>query len=90
MQFGGQTPLNLAQGLAAAGVPIWGTSPETIDLAEDRQRFGALLAALDIPQPAHGVARTLSEAEAIAFLSSPAARCITGVTLPVDSGYLAR
>jgi carbamoyl-phosphate synthase large subunit len=51
VQFGGQTPLNLAQRLRAAGVPIIGTSPESIDLAEDRKRFGKLLEELDIPQP---------------------------------------
>ena len=66
VQFGGQTPLNLARALEAAGVPIWGTSPETIDLAEDRERFGALLRRLDIPQPEAGIAHTLSEAEGIA------------------------
>ena len=43
VQLGGQTPLKLAKGLAAAGVPIWGTSPDAIDHAEDRKRFGALL-----------------------------------------------
>ena len=52
VQFGGQTPLNLAQRLRAAGVPIIGTSPESIDLAEDRKRFGKLLEELNIPQPA--------------------------------------
>ena len=52
VQFGGQTPLNLSQRLRAAGVPIIGTSPESIDLAEDRKRFGKLLEDLDIPQPA--------------------------------------
>ncbi len=66
VQFGGQTPLNLARRLEAAGIPIWGTSPETIDLAEDRERFGALLARLDVPQPEHGIARSLDEARAIA------------------------
>jgi carbamoyl-phosphate synthase large subunit len=50
-QFGGQTPLNLAGKLQAAGVPLWGTSYETIDLAEDRERFNALMQQLDIPQP---------------------------------------
>ena len=54
VQFGGQTPLNLAQRLRAAGVPIIGTSPESIDLAEDRKRFGKLLEDLEIPQPAGG------------------------------------
>src|SRR5690606_7579478 len=51
VQFGGQTPLNLADRLHAAGVPIIGTSPDAIDLAEDRKRFGALLADLKIPCP---------------------------------------
>jgi carbamoyl-phosphate synthase large subunit len=49
VQFGGQTPLNLAQRLKAAGVPILGTQPDSIDLAEDRKRFGRLLAELEIP-----------------------------------------
>jgi carbamoyl-phosphate synthase large subunit len=62
VQLGGQTPLKLARGLAAAGVPIWGTPPEAIDLAEDRKRFGALLAAEGILQPENGTA--LSEEEA--------------------------
>jgi carbamoyl-phosphate synthase large subunit len=66
VQFGGQTPLKLARGLEAAGVPILGTSPDAIDLAEDRGRFSALLARLDIPCPAHGVATDLAEALAIA------------------------
>ncbi len=66
VQLGGQTPLNLAQALAAAGVPIIGTSPEAIDLAEDRQRFAQLLRELDIPQPEHGIAHELEEARAIA------------------------
>ena len=56
VQFGGQTPLNLALPLKAAGVPIIGTSPESIDLAEDRKRFGKLLEELDIPQPPGGTA----------------------------------
>ncbi len=66
VQFGGQTPLNLAEGLEEAGVPILGTSPEAIRLAEDRERFAELLARLDIPQPEHGIARSLAEARAIA------------------------
>jgi len=66
VQFGGQTPLNLAAALQAAGVPILGTSPDAIDLAEDRDRFGALLEELDIPAPAHGSARTAEEALAVA------------------------
>ncbi len=66
VQFGGQTPLKLARGLQAAGVPIAGTSPDSIDLAEDRERFGALLAELHIPCPEYGTARSLDEALAVA------------------------
>jgi carbamoyl-phosphate synthase large subunit len=66
VQFGGQTPLNLAQRLRAAGVPIIGTSPESIDLAEDRKRFGKLLEDLQIPQPAGGTATSVDEALAVA------------------------
>jgi len=62
VQFGGQTPLKLSAGLAAAGIPILGTQPEAIDLAEDRQRFQELLAALDLKQPANGIATSLAEA----------------------------
>ena len=65
VQFGGQTPLNLAQRLRAAGVPIIGTSPESIDLAEDRKRFGKLLEELQIPQPAGGTATSVEEALAV-------------------------
>jgi carbamoyl-phosphate synthase large subunit len=65
VQFGGQTPLNLAKRLLAAGVPIIGTSPESIDLAEDRKRFGKLLNELEIPQPAGGTATSVEEALAI-------------------------
>jgi len=65
VQFGGQTPLNLAQRLRAAGVPIIGTSPESIDLAEDRKRFGKLLDELKIPQPAGGTAISVEEALAV-------------------------
>ncbi|HWT00070.1 MAG TPA: carbamoyl-phosphate synthase large subunit [Pyrinomonadaceae bacterium] len=63
VQFGGQTPLNLAMRLSAAGVPIIGTSPDSIDLAEDRKRFGALLADLGIPQPENGTAVSPDEAK---------------------------
>jgi carbamoyl-phosphate synthase large subunit len=66
VQFGGQTPLNLAARLAACGTPILGTSPDAIDLAEDRDRFGDLLERLDIPSPAHGTARTVDEAVEVA------------------------
>ncbi|MFC4350613.1 carbamoyl-phosphate synthase large subunit [Fodinicurvata halophila] len=62
VQFGGQTPLKLAQALETAGVPILGTSPDAIDLAEDRHRFQQLLDKLDLKQPANGTARTLEEA----------------------------
>ncbi len=62
VQFGGQTPLNLSLRLKAAGVPILGTSPESIDLAEDRKRFGKLLAELDIPQPSATTATSVEEA----------------------------
>jgi carbamoyl-phosphate synthase large subunit len=66
VQFGGQTPLNLAQRLRAAGVPIIGTSPESIDLAEDRKQFGKLLDVLKIPQPAGGTATSVEQALAVA------------------------
>ncbi|MEM7481884.1 MAG: carbamoyl-phosphate synthase large subunit [Acidobacteriota bacterium] len=66
VQLGGQTPLKLARGLEAAGVPIWGTSPDAIDLAEDRERFGALLAEEGILQPPHGSATSEKEALAVA------------------------
>ncbi len=66
VQFGGQTPLNLAAELQAAGVRIIGTSPETIDEAEDRERFKALMDRLGIPQPRSGMAHDLPEALAVA------------------------
>jgi len=66
VQFGGQTPLNLARQLKAAGVPIIGTSPESIDLAEDRKHFGKLLADLGIAQPENGAAMNVEEALEIA------------------------
>jgi carbamoylphosphate synthase large subunit/methylglyoxal synthase len=66
VQFGGQTPLNLALPLHEAGVPIIGTSPDSIDLAEDRKRFGKLLEELNIPCPANGMASSAEEAKAIA------------------------
>ncbi|MDD3293411.1 MAG: carbamoyl-phosphate synthase large subunit [Geobacteraceae bacterium] len=66
VQFGGQTPLNIASELEAAGVKILGTSPETIDLAEDRQRFASLMLELGIPQPESGMASTLDEALRVA------------------------
>jgi carbamoyl-phosphate synthase large subunit len=66
VQFGGQTPLNLALRLQAAGVPIVGTSPDSIDLAEDRERFGALLRELDIVAPEWGTAVAPDEAIEVA------------------------
>ena len=63
VQFGGQTPLNIAQRLMNAGAPILGTSPNAIDLAEDRKKFGTILDKLDIPKPEYGTA--LSEEEAV-------------------------
>jgi carbamoyl-phosphate synthase large subunit len=66
VQFGGQTPLNLANRLHEAGVPIIGTSPDSIDLAEDRKRFGALLDELNIPSPPNGTAISADEAKVIA------------------------
>ena len=72
VQLGGQTPLNLAHGLEAAGVPIIGTPVDSIDLAEDRQRFSELLGRhpalvqAELKQPAHGIAYSVDEAEAVA------------------------
>ncbi|TIC85461.1 carbamoyl-phosphate synthase large subunit [Nocardioides sp. GY 10127] len=65
-QLGGQTPLGLAQGLAAAGVPIVGTSPDAIDLAEERGAFGRVLAAAGLVSPKHGTATSWPEAREIA------------------------
>jgi carbamoyl-phosphate synthase large subunit len=66
VQFGGQTPLNLAHGLAKAGVPLVGTGLDSIDLAEDRDRFKALLDEMGLKQPPSGIARSLDEAVAVA------------------------
>jgi carbamoyl-phosphate synthase large subunit len=66
VQFGGQTPLKLAAALEAADIPILGTSPDAIDLAEDRERFQKLLEDLNLKQPPNGIARTGEEAEKIA------------------------
>jgi carbamoyl-phosphate synthase large subunit len=66
VQFGGQTPLNLAMRLQESGVRIIGTSPDSIDLAEDRKRFGALLKDLGIPQPENGMASSVDEAREVA------------------------
>ncbi|HEX6663971.1 MAG TPA: carbamoyl-phosphate synthase large subunit, partial [Gaiellaceae bacterium] len=66
IQFGGQTPLKLARGLEAAGVPIMGTAFDVVDVAEDRERFGALLARLGIRCPEWGIARNEAEARSVA------------------------
>ena len=66
VQFGGQTPLNLARGLRDAGAPLIGTSVDSIDRAEDRELFAAMLRKLDLRQPANGMARSLDEALAVA------------------------
>jgi carbamoyl-phosphate synthase large subunit len=66
VQFGGQTPLKLAQELEDAGIPILGTSPDAIDLAEDRERFADLVGRLGLKQPANGIARSREEALAVA------------------------
>jgi carbamoyl-phosphate synthase large subunit len=66
VQFGGQTPLNIAKELEVAGVKILGTSTESIDLAEDRKRFKDVISRLGIPQPESGTAVTLKEALAVA------------------------
>jgi carbamoyl-phosphate synthase large subunit len=66
VQLGGQTPLKLAQELQKAGVPILGTSPDSIDLAEDRERFAKLVGDLNLKQPANGIARSREEALMVA------------------------
>jgi carbamoyl-phosphate synthase large subunit len=66
VQLGGQTPLKLAQDLEAAGVPIWGTSPDAIDAAEDRGRFGDLMRELGVAMPPGGIARSFEEARDVA------------------------
>jgi carbamoyl-phosphate synthase large subunit len=66
VQFGGQTPLKLAQALEDAGIPILGTSPDAIDLAEDRERFAKLVSKLKLKQPENGIARSRDEAAAVA------------------------
>ncbi|MBN1548376.1 MAG: carbamoyl-phosphate synthase large subunit [Syntrophaceae bacterium] len=66
VQFGGQTPLNLAVPLEKAGVPIWGTTPDSIDRAEDRKRFQVLLKKLNLIQPENGTARSFAEAKKVA------------------------
>ncbi|HET9020086.1 MAG TPA: carbamoyl-phosphate synthase large subunit, partial [Acetobacteraceae bacterium] len=66
VQYGGQTPLKLSQALHRAGIPVLGTSADAIDIAEDRERFQALLQKLGLLQPENGIARAAAEAEAIA------------------------
>jgi carbamoyl-phosphate synthase large subunit len=66
VQLGGQTPLGLARALAAEGVPVVGTSPDAIHLAEDRGEFGAVLAAAGLPAPRHGTATSVDQAKAVA------------------------
>ena len=66
VQFGGQTPLKIAQALSDAGVPIIGTSPENIDLAEDREKFGTILDKLKVVCPKYGTGRTLDEVVIVA------------------------
>jgi carbamoyl-phosphate synthase large subunit len=66
VQFGGQTPLKLAKSLAAAGVPMWGTSVESIDIAEDRERFGALAVEHEILVPENGTGMNVDEALEVA------------------------
>uniref|UniRef100_UPI0028ABE429 carbamoyl-phosphate synthase large subunit n=1 Tax=Sandarakinorhabdus sp. TaxID=1916663 RepID=UPI0028ABE429 len=66
VQLGGQTPLKLAQALQDAGIPILGTSPDSIDLAEDRERFAALITELGLKQPDNGIARSAEEAVRVA------------------------
>ncbi|MBT7642680.1 MAG: carbamoyl-phosphate synthase large subunit [Rhodobiaceae bacterium] len=66
VQFGGQTPLKLSQALEKAGIPILGTDPDAIDLAEDRDRFKDLLERLNLRQPPNGIARSAEQARAIA------------------------
>ncbi len=66
VQFGGQTPLNLAKGLVKAGAPIIGTSVDSIDLAEDRDRFDALLSRLNLKKPPSGIARSVEQAVDVA------------------------
>ncbi|WP_395450630.1 carbamoyl-phosphate synthase large subunit [Aminobacter sp. UC22_36] len=66
VQFGGQTPLKLAEALEKAGIPILGTSPDAIDLAEDRDRFQKLLKKLDLTQPKNGIAYSVEQARTVA------------------------
>ena len=81
VQFGGQTPLKLANALEQAGIPILGTSPDAIDLAEDRERFQALVTQLKLKQPHNGLAKSSAEALEIAAgnwisIGNPSVICI--------------
>ncbi len=76
VQLGGQTPLKLTRDLEAAGVPILGTSPDAIDIAEDRRRFEKIARELGLEQPANGTATSVEEALAAAERS--ATRCSCG------------
>ena len=80
VQYGGQTPLKLARALEASGVPIIGTSPESIDLAEDRERFQQVLHDLGLKQPPNGTARDVEEAVAVA--------AVVGYPLVVRPSYV--
>ncbi|HCS18865.1 MAG TPA: hypothetical protein DIW45_15060, partial [Erythrobacter sp.] len=66
VQYGGQTPLKLAAALEREGIPILGTSPDAIDLAEDRERFAKLVNKLKLMQPMNGIAKSRDEAAAVA------------------------
>ena len=102
IQFGGQTPLRLALPLFRAGVKILGTSPDAMDLAEDRKRFSALLTELDIPQPESGTATSLDEAKVVADAHRVSrcwcgratcwagAPCPSPTTRPISRGTCAR
>ena len=90
MQFGGQTPLNLASGLAKAGVPIIGTSVDSIDLAEDRERFGKLIDSLGLLQPENGIAFT-SGSQTIALADEAPSlygRGEAGLTLEISERFV--
>ena len=84
VQFGGQTPLNLALELKRNGVPIIGTAPESIDLAEDRRRFGRLLDELQIPQPRNGTALFRKKPRASRAKSACRCSCVRATFSAVD------
>ncbi len=83
VQFGGQTPLKLANALEAEGIPILGTTPDAIDLAEDRERFQALVNELNLKQPRNGIASTDAEALSIAEASASRWSCARPMSLAV-------